>query len=169
LMRPIASRVRRKSAGQSAASQPALIPQPHGGALLSGGKPGNAGGPGRPKDELRAKMRTAADAALDAMLAALAGERLATDAAAAVLNDADVQALGAEVVASLQTILPRHLTARLTNRELSQYHETLAKYGVGVQAEVDSRHSDVRYIIRLPSRAAPPAALPAAPIAVIDP
>jgi hypothetical protein len=168
-MRPIASRVRRKSAEQSAAPQPALIPQRHGGALLSGGKPGNAGGPGRPKDELRAKMRTAADATLDAMLTALAGERLAPDALADVLADPEVQALGPEVIAALQAVLPRHLRARLSNRELSQYHETLAKYGVGIQAEIDSKHTDVRYVIRLPARPGP-AALPAsAPVAVVEP
>lgn len=45
-----------KSAGKSAASVPAKIPQPHGGALLSGGMPGNAGG-GRPPDEIRARLR----------------------------------------------------------------------------------------------------------------
>ena len=32
-----------------------LIPQPHGGALLAGGKPGNKGG-GRPRDEIRRKF-----------------------------------------------------------------------------------------------------------------
>ena len=31
------------------------VPQPHGGALLAGGMPGNKGG-GRPSDELKAKM-----------------------------------------------------------------------------------------------------------------
>jgi len=37
---------------------PELIPQPHGGALLSGGWPGNAGG-GRPPSVVRAAMREA--------------------------------------------------------------------------------------------------------------
>lgn len=35
---------------------PALVPQAHGGALLSGGKPGNRGG-GRPPDEFNRRMR----------------------------------------------------------------------------------------------------------------
>jgi len=34
-----------------------LVPQPHGGALLRGGVPGNAGGSGRPRNELRAELR----------------------------------------------------------------------------------------------------------------
>lgn len=36
---------------------PALIPQPHGGALLSGGVLGHRGGPGRPPSALREVMR----------------------------------------------------------------------------------------------------------------
>jgi hypothetical protein len=47
----------RKGSGQkSAAKTPELVPQPHGGALLSGGLPGNPGG-GRPKDEFKSRMR----------------------------------------------------------------------------------------------------------------
>jgi hypothetical protein len=38
-------------------SAPALVEQPHGGALLSGGVPGNKGGTGRPPDEFKARMR----------------------------------------------------------------------------------------------------------------
>lgn len=34
-----------------------LIPQEHGGALRPGGKPGNKGGPGRPPDQVRTKVR----------------------------------------------------------------------------------------------------------------
>jgi hypothetical protein len=33
-----------------------LVPQPHGGAILKRGKRGNAGGHGRPRDEVRAKL-----------------------------------------------------------------------------------------------------------------
>jgi hypothetical protein len=36
---------------------PLLIPQPRGGALLSGGKPGNKGGTGRPTNEIREMLR----------------------------------------------------------------------------------------------------------------
>lgn len=48
--------VRTKSAGKSAARLPAKIPQAHGGALLTGGMPGNPGG-GRPPDAIRAQLR----------------------------------------------------------------------------------------------------------------
>lgn len=51
----------RKSAGKSPKKkEPALIPQPNGGALLSGGKPGNVGNPnapGRPPSAIREKLR----------------------------------------------------------------------------------------------------------------
>lgn len=40
---------KRKIAGEI----PKLIPQPNGGALLSGGVPGHKGGPGRPPSEVR--------------------------------------------------------------------------------------------------------------------
>lgn len=50
-----------------------LVPQPNGGALLSGGKPGHKGAGGRPKDELRALMR----GKLDAVLASLAKKHAA--------------------------------------------------------------------------------------------
>ena len=39
----------------AASAVPVLIPQPHGGALRNGGP--NVGGPGRPKNEIRAKLR----------------------------------------------------------------------------------------------------------------
>ena len=45
-----------KTAAKTAAS---LIPQPHGGALLSGGVPGKAGGAGRPPSEVRQLAREA--------------------------------------------------------------------------------------------------------------
>ncbi len=49
----------KKTAGKSAVAAsavPVLIPQPHGGALASGGIPGNPGG-GRPKNEIRERLR----------------------------------------------------------------------------------------------------------------
>lgn len=38
-------------------AQPSLIPQPNGGALLSGGMPGNAGGTGRPPKSFATFMK----------------------------------------------------------------------------------------------------------------
>lgn len=49
---------RRKTTGETAgpaADTAALVPQPRGGALRTGGKPGNKGG-GRPPDEVRARL-----------------------------------------------------------------------------------------------------------------
>lgn len=60
------ARARTKSAGESAAvatkraETPALIEQPHGGALLAGGVPGNAGG-GRPRNAIRDRLASIVD------------------------------------------------------------------------------------------------------------
>lgn len=35
---------------------PEYVPQAHGGAILAGGKPGNAGGTGRPRNDAREKL-----------------------------------------------------------------------------------------------------------------
>jgi len=43
--------------GQLAEDLPALVPQPHGGALLKGGLPGHVGGTGRPSSVLRERLR----------------------------------------------------------------------------------------------------------------
>lgn len=53
------SRKRRKRPANNsgAESGPVLREQPHGGALLSGGVPGNKGGNGRPPNEIRALAR----------------------------------------------------------------------------------------------------------------
>jgi len=48
-------------APKSPSKTPELVPQPHGGALLSGGQKGNKGGPGRPTGALRARMFGALD------------------------------------------------------------------------------------------------------------
>lgn len=53
----------RKSPAKSAGAPiPPLVPQPHGGALLAGGKPGNIGGTGRPKSQVRAALLASFDA-----------------------------------------------------------------------------------------------------------
>jgi hypothetical protein len=44
-----------------------LIPQPHGGALLSGGVVGHKGGPGRPPAQLRGDFRDVAELGIDVL------------------------------------------------------------------------------------------------------
>lgn len=55
--------------------KPEKVPQPHGGALNSGGTPGNKGG-GRPPDEFKRRMAAMAssETALDYLEACLNGE-----------------------------------------------------------------------------------------------
>ena len=53
-----AARVKKKARKKTADETPVpLVPQPHGGALLAGGVPGNKGGSGRPPAAFRVKMR----------------------------------------------------------------------------------------------------------------
>lgn len=55
-------------------AKPRLIPQAHGGALLSGRVKGGKGGPGRPSNELRAQLREGLAGAVPSILAAAADE-----------------------------------------------------------------------------------------------
>jgi hypothetical protein len=132
-------------------AEPRLIPQAHGGQLLAGGKPGNRGG-GRPKESLRQRMRELLDATLDAMYAALAGERSAAESVRAITNDPRITALAPEVREVIEIVCREHIQTTLTPREIGQFHETLARYGVGTQQEIESTEKQVRYVIRLPAR-----------------
>lgn len=50
-------RKRAKSKSPEETAGPTLVPQPHGGALLPAGKPGNVGGTGRPPSAIRERLR----------------------------------------------------------------------------------------------------------------
>lgn len=50
---PQSGRSRGKTSGQTGGEAPVLIPQVHGGALLTGGQPGHKGAGGRPRNEVR--------------------------------------------------------------------------------------------------------------------
>lgn len=54
--------------------EPELIPQPHGGALLSWPKPNHPPGPGRPPSALRAELRTILEGGLDILRDIIAGK-----------------------------------------------------------------------------------------------
>ena len=72
-----AKKPKKKTTGQTTApksAMPAKIPQAHGGALNSGGTPGNAGGTGRPKSEVRAAALAGADKAIPKLLAIVEDE-----------------------------------------------------------------------------------------------
>ena len=141
-----------ETAGETAVNtSPGLRVQAHGGALLSGGKPGNRGG-GRPKESLRQRMRELLDATLNAMAAALSGERGAAEAYKRIANDPRITVLDASIQDIVLSACRDHITTKLTAREIGQFHETLARYGVGTQQEIESTENQVRYVIRLPAR-----------------
>lgn len=59
----MAGRKKKKPARKTTAKSAAVakVPQPHGGALNSGGTPGNKGGTGRPRSEVRDKLLASFD------------------------------------------------------------------------------------------------------------
>lgn len=50
----------KKNTGENSGGPVALVEQPHGGAIKSRGNPGNRGGPGRPRDEVKRLLQAAA-------------------------------------------------------------------------------------------------------------
>lgn len=166
LTRGSASRARQTAV--ETATRPALRTPKHGkGALLVGGIPGNRGGPGRPKDELRAQMRADLEAGLDSIRADLRGERLSAMALHDVLHDERIIALGPDVLEILGDVLPYHLTARLSARDRTMAVEVLSKYGLGQENSVETKGEGVRYVIKIPARVSTAPA--AAPVAVLPP
>lgn len=134
------------------ASAVARIEQPHGGALLVGGVPGNKGG-GRPKEVLRERARGLLGTVLD-RIAALLDTRtpvLAHDAAARILSDPRVLALGDAVLTVLQTVVREHAPTQLRPGELQRFADVLGKYGLGTQQEVEKAETH-RYVVALPPR-----------------
>lgn len=57
-------------------TMPALIPQPHGGAILTGGVPGHRGGGGRPPKRLRVRARELLAKVIERLEAKLQDERI---------------------------------------------------------------------------------------------
>jgi hypothetical protein len=55
-------------------SEVVLVLQPHGGALLSGGMPGNRGGPGRPRSDVRMLCRQGLEDAVPTLRTTAKGE-----------------------------------------------------------------------------------------------
>ncbi|GJG88711.1 hypothetical protein tb265_38920 [Gemmatimonadetes bacterium T265] len=87
----------RKAAAKAAAKVPAkrtrrkvaTVPQPHGGALAVQGTPGNQGGPGRPKNEVRAAALEGADEAIPVLRGIVLDAKLRTKRPAVVVLAAD--------------------------------------------------------------------------------
>lgn len=77
------------STKKRAAKSAELIPQPHGGALLTGGVPGNKGGTGRPPDWLKALKREAASDAVVQVKEMLSRRELDADQLIKVGKDFD--------------------------------------------------------------------------------
>lgn len=70
--RAAAARKTAKKSASAAGPRPPLVPQPNGrGALLAGGMPGNRGGTGRPRDEVRQMALDGAAAAVPKLVALL--------------------------------------------------------------------------------------------------
>ncbi|KKK90975.1 hypothetical protein LCGC14_2717600 [marine sediment metagenome] len=103
------------SAGETVA--PTLIPQKHGGSLLSGGTPGNKGG-GRTASELRGLMRRPLAKLLPVV------ERIA-------------EATDTQEVTCPECDHKHQVTSWLKASDKLKAVDLLARYGIGTQQEVD--------------------------------
>lgn len=95
--------------------EPELVPQPHGGAILTGGQPGQTPGPGRPPSRIKAALRKSFDERIPALQEIAddregeVGDRLRALDMMAKYSDLDlnvdielVEKLGAVVAAEIQ-------------------------------------------------------------------
>lgn len=100
---------RRKSAVKSAGT--ALVPQPHGGALLPAGVHGNRGGTGRPRDEIRALLRHSLEEALPVLTEIIADPAASNSDKLRAIDIAARYGLGTAEDAKPLTIGEMHLAA----------------------------------------------------------
>lgn len=114
-----AKKAGRKTAGKTTA--PSKRPQPHGGALLTGGVPGNKGGTGRPPSELRAQLRGSFAERVKVLEQFADGSMPLRERC---------PKCGHEEPASLATALPVEPSDRLRALDM------LAKYGLGTLKEI---------------------------------
>lgn len=112
---------RKPKAKKSAAKSPAKIRQAHGGALFTGGNPGNKGGTGRPPSAIREQLR----GSFAERIAVL--ERFADGAMPLTGKCAKC---GHEELATIANVLPVEASDRLRAIDM------LAKYGLGTLKEV---------------------------------
>lgn len=136
----------KKTAGNSGTRTPGeRIPQPHGGALLAGGVPGNAGGPGRPTKETRERLRELAESRFNILTEIADGEvRLNVREACEFCGKAPTRQSVAEQISVRVPKPADRLTAIATMLRfgLGERHETIS-------AEwVSSELAKVRRIIR---------------------
>ena len=94
-----------------------LIQQPHGGALLPGGVPGNKGSTGRPRAELREKFRESGDRGIEAL--------------------DKILARSSQVVITCKCGEVHKVNPSVTDETKLQALDIAAKYGVGVRQEVE--------------------------------
>lgn len=113
-----------ESAGESAGGD--MVPQPHGGALLPGGRPGNKGGPGRTPSALRKMalkrgpkmLKVLEDIALsdeskDSDRATAAKEHLRIGMGGPMIPLAEVRRKLQQSIIAAQTMLPEEHADRL--------------------------------------------------------
>lgn len=120
-----------KGNGNGNGAKPTLVPQPHGGALLTGGVPGHRGGGGRPSNALREQMRSLLAMAQDEVVRRL--QDWETE-----LRDPGFQRrlkrmTKAQLIEFINENLPQ---TPLSTRELKEIMDVAGKYGIGVKHEV---------------------------------
>lgn len=101
------------------------MPQPHGGAIKARGNPGNKGGPGRPPNELRERMRELGWVALEEVLARVQASRRT------VPPRAHLQKMTKDELIELLEGIREWI--EISPNELRQILDTAAKYGIGTK------------------------------------
>lgn len=134
---------RQRPRAASSSATPALVPQPHGGALLSGGLPGHAGGPGRPKDEIRARLREIAYGKGLTFLDELLDGRISVRLVGRCSQCGNEQAPDPDFVRALLERIEASVDQRL------KANEQALRFGVGTQTERISPEEAKERLVRV--------------------
>ena len=120
-----------------------LIPQPHGGALRPRGKIGHKGGPGRPKDEVRAKLAKLANGkGMSFLKSLMEGEIVVRLTGKCEKCGKEGQPLDGDEYESLIERIRASVDQRLKGNEQA------LRYGIGTKDEVDVKsHPDVQRFV----------------------
>lgn len=113
-----------------------LVPQSHGGAIKTGGNPGNKGSPGRPPSHLRARLRDAAEGRVEVL------EEIA-DGMVKIPIVGVCEHCG-KTSSAEKMGLPEILKAVASPAERRAAIETMLRYGIGTQDEISLVSPEVR-------------------------
>jgi hypothetical protein len=134
-----------KANGQDGPAEPTLIPQDHGGAILSGGVPGNRGGPGRPPSQLRRRFS-------DLLYMGQADAHFRLQAQRKRLKRKDMKLLARKTKKQLlEMIREGAFEPEMTMGELRALLDTAAKYSIGSKHVIGTDEGDAPGVVLIPA------------------